>query len=125
MYSSNRTHRRLLSLAARGPQVSATGADSRLAEGGGPYSTWTGVALAPRACSSSLVGLHSISHSSAIVLCIFQLFIIPHSCCAAADMDVAVWQTDATLVVLVVSMVPRPLKQVVTVSPIVAVAKPS
>ena len=39
-------------------------------------------------------------------------------------MDVAVWQIDATLVVLVVSMVPRPLKQVVTVSPIVAVAKP-
>ena len=37
-------------------------------------------------------------------------------------MDVAVWQTDATLVVLVVSTVPRPLKQVVAVSPIVAVA---
>lgn len=51
-------------------QVTATGADSRLAEGGGPYSTWTAL-------------------------------------------DVGVWQNSSTLLVVVVSTVPRPLKSVV------------
>ena len=51
-------------------QVSATGADSREAEGGGPYSTWT-------------------------------------------SLDVGVWQNSTTLLVIVVSTVPRPLKSVV------------